>query len=278
MNKPAPNLAVPPRELRIFFTALMFFTRIPCPAWVDHDEEFLHKSSRYFPLIGWIVGGLGAVACSLAVWSGAALELALVLSLVATVFATGAFHEDGFADMCDGFGGGWTKERILAIMQDSRLGTFGAIALALLLACKVLALVQIAEVLQGSSSALRFHAVLGLVLLTGHALSRFLAVTFLVTDEYARLDGESKAKPLATRMNTGEIAFAALCGLLPLVLLAALLSWWVLVVLVPLVLVRMRLAGFFRRWIGGYTGDCLGGTQQLCEVVFYLGLIVALRL
>jgi len=127
------------QHIRIFFTALMFFTRIPCPSWVDHSEEYLNKSSQYFPLVGGIVGAIGLAVLLGALWV-LPVPLAVLLSMVATVLATGAFHEDGFADMCDGFGGGWTKEKILDIMQDSRLGTFGAVGLGLLMAVKFLCL------------------------------------------------------------------------------------------------------------------------------------------
>src|SRR4051794_21756033 len=109
------------KELRIFFTAIMFLTRLPVPRFTDHSPEYLKQSSRYFPLVGWIVGGIGALVFYL-FSSFFSLELSLLASIIATVLATGAFHEDGFADVCDAFGGGWTKEKILAIMKDSRLG------------------------------------------------------------------------------------------------------------------------------------------------------------
>lgn len=256
-------------ELRIFFTALMFFTRIPCPAWVDHSEEYLNKSSRYFPIMGWIVGGGGAIVLFAANFV-LPTPIALLLSMVATILLTGAFHEDGFADMCDGFGGGWTKERILEIMQDSRLGTFGAVGLALLLGLKFLCLSAIAT----NSSIITAC----LVLVAAHSASRLAAVTFLFTHEYARTEGESKAKPLATQMSTGELTFAAVTGLLPLALLYTTLNWQVALLLVPLVVAKWYLGRFFVRWIGGYTGDCLGATQQVAEALFYLAFTAILHI
>ncbi|MDP4265494.1 MAG: adenosylcobinamide-GDP ribazoletransferase, partial [Bacteroidota bacterium] len=95
------------KQTEIFFTALMYYTRIPCPKWVTHDADYLNKATRYFPLIGWIVGGISAL-----VYYGAGYlfnePVAAILSIVAGIFATGAFHEDGWGDVCDGFGGGWT--------------------------------------------------------------------------------------------------------------------------------------------------------------------------
>ncbi len=97
----------------------MFYTRVPCPRWVGHEPDYLNKATRYFPLIGWLVGAIGFAV----LWGGMQLwptSVAVLLSIAAMVLTTGAFHEDGFADACDGFGGGWTKEKILAIMKDSR--------------------------------------------------------------------------------------------------------------------------------------------------------------
>ena len=93
----------------------MFFTRIPCPEWVDHDPTYIQKSSKYFPLVGLFVGSVGALVFFLARFLFST-EISLLLSMSSTVFVTAGFHEDGFADVCDGFGGGWTKEKILMIM------------------------------------------------------------------------------------------------------------------------------------------------------------------
>ena len=118
------------RQIELLLTAVMFYTRIPCPAWVGHSEELLNKATIYFPVMGWVVGGVaGAVYWAAARLFGA--DVGLLLSIIASVLLTGAFHEDGFADMCDGFGGGWTREKILLIMKDSRLGTYGAVGLGL---------------------------------------------------------------------------------------------------------------------------------------------------
>lgn len=119
-------------QLELFLTAVMFYTRIPCPAWVGHSEELLNEATIYFSVIGWLVGGVaGAVYWGAARLLGA--DVGLLISLVASVLLTSAFHEDSFADMCDGFGGGRTREKILAIMKDSRLGTYGAVGLLLAL-------------------------------------------------------------------------------------------------------------------------------------------------
>ena len=156
------------KELHLFFTALSFFTRIPCPKWVKYDPAYLQKSSTYFPLVGIIVGAFGAVVfyVSNLLFN---TEIALLLSMASTIFVTAGFHEDGFADVCDGFGGGWTKEKILMIMKDSRLGTYGVSGLIIILAIKFAAL----------------HAMtptrITMMLIASHALSRFMATTLIYT-------------------------------------------------------------------------------------------------
>jgi len=249
------------KEIRIFFTALMFFTRIPCPKWVDHSEEYLNKSSRYFPVVGILVGSISALF-----FYGFQFilpkEIALLLSMVASVLTTGAFHEDGFADVCDGFGGGWTKEKILLIMKDSRLGTYGVIGIGLMLLLKWTSLNYLPTEL----------AVIALI--SGHAISRLNAVSLIFTDEYAREDDTSKTKPLATKMGMGGLIFALITGLAPLLLFANIYVW---ITLLPLLFVRWYFSRYFKKWIGGYTGDCLGAVQQVSEVVFYLSLLVIFK-
>lgn len=245
------------KEIKIFFTALMFFTRIPCPKWVDHAPDYLTKSSRYFPLVGIIVGGIGA----LVYYASAFIfphPIALLLSMASTMLATGAFHEDGLGDMCDGFGGGWTKEKILLIMKDSRTGTYGIVGLFSVLALKFASLYYMDP------------KIIPLVLIAGHSLSRFAASTLLYTLDYVRDDDQSKAKPAAQKMSTVSLFVGGLFGIAPLVLF---FNYFVFLVLLPVFAIRWRLGRFFFKWIGGQTGDCGGATQQLCEVVFYLSLL-----
>ena len=120
------------RELEYFFGAVRFFTRLPVPDWVGHSAEALNRSARYFPAVGMLVGGIGALVYVAAthLWPQ---PVAVLLSMAATVYATGAFHEDGLADMVDGLGGGWEKQRILEIMKDSRVGSYGVVAVVLAL-------------------------------------------------------------------------------------------------------------------------------------------------
>jgi adenosylcobinamide-GDP ribazoletransferase len=252
--------------INLFWVALMFYTRLPVPRHIDHNADALNRATIFFPLIGWIVGGIGVATF----WVGQLLfppDLAVILSMVATVWATGAFHEDGFADTCDGFGGGWNKTQILTIMKDSRLGTYGTIGLGLLLAVKFFALRSLltAEVF-GWTTALKYVA--------AHSLSRITAATVIRALPYVREDMDAKAKPIAKGITTGQLAIAAVFGLLPLLVLIGYTGLWIYALfLLPLLAVRARLIWWFNKWLGGYTGDCLGATQQLTEVVVYLSFV-----
>ncbi|MDB5240751.1 MAG: adenosylcobinamide-GDP ribazoletransferase, partial [Spirosoma sp.] len=249
-----------------------FYTRLPVPKRIDHSADALNRATIYFPLIGWIVGGIGI--CTY--WLGTVLfpptYLPVLFSMVATVWATGAFHEDGFADVCDGFGGGWNKVQILAIMKDSRLGTYGTIGLGLLLGVKFFAL-------QSLLSVEAFGPVVILKYLSAHSISRLTATTVIRALPYAREDQDAgapsvKDKPTVQGITTRQLSVATVFGLLPLLALIAYTGLWIYVTfLIPLVLVRWRLIRFFSRWIGGYTGDCLGATQQLAEVIVYLSFV-----
>lgn len=244
------------RELAVFWTAVGFFTRVPVPAWVGYRPEWLQATPRYFPLVGAFVGGFGA-----AVWWAAARVLpgpiAVMLSLVATILLTGAFHEDGFADVCDGFGGGWGKSQVLAIMKDSRVGAFGAIGVALMLGLKAVTLMHVPPSLMIAT------------LLAGHAVSRWAVATILFTHAYVREDADAKAKPLATQLGVGALVVATVIGVAPMLALPGRCGWALLVV----VSVRWGMARWFTHRIGGYTGDCLGAVQQVGEVAFYLTVV-----
>lgn len=244
------------RELACFLSAIGYFTRLPVPGWVGYSADGLRASARWLPAVGWGVGGIGALVAVAAsrFWPPAVVVL---LAMAATLLATGAFHEDGLADTADGLGGGWDPARILDIMKDSRVGSYGVVALSLALAGKFALLASVA------TEALPW------ALVAGHALSRFAALVPMATMDYARADDSTKAKPVAARLSPGALLFAAVFALLPL----AVLPWPNAVAGCALaVLATLWLAAKFRRWLGGYTGDCLGAVQQLAEIAFYLGL------
>jgi adenosylcobinamide-GDP ribazoletransferase len=173
--------------------------------------------------------------------------------LAVTILLTGGLHEDGFADVCDGFGGGWGKSQILAIMKDSHSGVYAVLGLGVLMALKL-------SVLTGLPVA----AVPG-VMLAAHSISRFQPLWLMYCHPYARM-GDSKASVAIYKPSRKELLYAAGLAALPLLLLPGLCAWAVS----PVVCVNQCVGSYFYRHIGGYTGDCLGASQQIAEVVFYL--------
>lgn len=245
-------------ELRLALTAVQYFTRLPMPAWVGHSAAQLQGTARYFSLVGVLVGCVGA----LALWASSLLfpaPLPAILSTGVTIFLTGAFHEDGLADTFDGFGGGATRERAFEIMKDSRIGTFGVVALVLTLLIKIATL-----------NAIPVVSVVFL-LVAGHAFSRACAVSLLFVSNYVGSTEHSRARPVAQTMSGGEFALAALIGVIPL--------YWcgvpALAGAASALLVLFILARWFIRRLGGFTGDTLGATQQLTEIAFYLGVLAS---
>lgn len=243
-------------EVRLALTAIQYFTRLPVPRWVGHSERELSDAARYFPLVG-IVVGLVTGAVFLLALTVFPQPIAVLLAMLAGVVLTGAFHEDGLADACDGFGGGWDKTQILAIMKDSRIGAYGVLGLAFALTLKLFALVTL--------PAAQFVA----VTVGAHAFSRFMAVTVIGTQRYVRDDASARAGHAAQSISRAGFACAALFALAPLAMLG---SAGVAGAAGALAL-RLLVAHYFYRRIGGYTGDCLGAVQQITEVGFYLTLL-----
>jgi adenosylcobinamide-GDP ribazoletransferase len=252
-------------EIKIFFTALMFYTRIPCPKNIDHHPDFINKATRYFPLIGWIVSGISFLFYWLSCFLFDA-NIAVVISLIAGVLTTGAFHEDGLADVFDGFGGGWTKEKILDIMKDSRVGAYGAIAIVFLLLLKYIGLNNLIITKQFTNIQILF------LFTTYHSLARLAAINIVFTSIDSRDDETSKVKPIAKTHSYKEIGGAYFFGLLPLFFLAY-FNIKFLVVLLPLLLLIFFSRRYFIKWIGGYTGDCLGAVEQMAELIIILTFI-----
>ncbi|GAB2180986.1 adenosylcobinamide-GDP ribazoletransferase [Denitratisoma sp. agr-D3] len=256
-------------ELRVFLSAIGFFTRLPVPAWVGHSAAGLDQAVRYLPLVGVLVGLAGAAATELAALL-LPLNLAVLLGMAATAWLTGALHEDGFADACDGFGGGWDKDRVLAIMKDSRLGSYGAIGLVLLLLGKYQALLAIDDELELFAGAFdEGWSTLPFALVAGHGVSRLAALAVMARLDYAR-EGEAKAAALAHRPGPVSLAWGAVCGLAPCLFLPRYSVAFALLLVAATTVLALR---YFRRRIGGYTGDCLGAVQQGTELLFYLGLL-----
>jgi adenosylcobinamide-GDP ribazoletransferase len=251
-------------ELRYLLLAVQFFTRVPVPRWVnnDFDERLLASSARYFPLVGIFVGMVAAAVYVPASWWLPPLSAALI-SLAATLWLTGAFHEDGLTDTIDALGATPDRVKALAIMKDSRIGAYGAIGVIVVLMLKVSLLADM---------PIEVGAV---TLIAAHALSRAYAVGLIAVLPYARDDADtsSKSKPLASRVSPTSTVVAVLFGALPwlaVVLYDGLAVQWLLALLLSFGTCAYCGWWFWRR-LGGFTGDALGACQQLTEVAFYLG-------
>ena len=248
-------------ELAAFLLAVVFLTRLPVRSRHLATEARLAAAPRYHPIVGALIGAFSGGVFWIAHLAFPA-SLAVVLAVAASVLATGALHEDGFADTCDGLGGGADRERALEIMRDSRLGTYGAAGLGLMLAAKVLAL-----------AAAPAEAVPWL-LVAAHAASRASAVQALATGTYARDAGI--AVPVAGAVGRGSLVFALATGTAATgVLLGVAAPAAVLAGLGGLAAGHVAMRVLYERKLGGYTGDCLGAVQQTSELGMYLGVVAA---
>lgn len=253
--------------MRLFLVALQFLTRLPVrlsrfePAW-------LNDCVRHFPLVGALVGGVGAL-----VLVGAAqfwpAWIAALLALTVTVMVTGGFHEDGLADTFDALGGAVNRDKALTIMKDSRIGSYGALALGLSLMMRAALLAVLAQrPLLGAIAAL----------LASHSLARAAAVGVMVSLPYGGDVEHAKAKPLALAVAPRNFGIAlGWCGLLGLALMAAGVAPARLVLaLAAAAAVALLMRGWLRRRLGGYTGDGLGATEQLAEIAVLLAFTASL--
>jgi len=253
-------------QLRLLLVATQFLTRLPTPRPREFDPSWLSQSTRYFPLVGVLVG-----LANVLIWWIASRRfppsVSIGLMMGFSMLLTGAFHEDGFADACDGFGGGTSKERVLAIMKDPRIGAFGAIGLFLMLGLKWTALLALPS------------AVFVQCVVASHMLSRWCAIGLIAFLPYVRTDEGAKAKDFAGRLSGGEWILSGVVGVLGLAPLAWLygrsgapLDWTALGAGASAAAATAVAAGLYvRHRIGGYTGDCLGAVQQLAELGFLLG-------
>lgn len=254
-------------EWRLLLVAVQFLTRLPVPQFANYNPQWLHQSSRHFPGVGLLVGLL----CASVFWIGSLSFTPLVAAVISTAFGirlTGAFHEDGLADSCDGLGGGLTRARTLAIMKDSRLGTYGVLGLvsALLIKISLLASMPLSVAI--------------VALIIGHTASRLLCISLLALLPYGGEIEHAKAKPMAQQLTPLQGLLSSgwliLAGLLVVLLFPNTVQqisiWqWSLALLLGIVATDY-MRRLLRRRLDGYTGDGLGATQQLSEIAIYIGL------
>jgi adenosylcobinamide-GDP ribazoletransferase len=252
-------------QAALLLVAVQFLTRVPVPSLSGYQTQWLAQSARYFPLVGALVGVVNVV-----IWWLASLAfpppVAVGIMMAASLLLTGAFHEDGFADTCDGFGGGVSKDRVLEIMKDSRIGAYGAIGLVVMLGLKWVTVAALPD------------TVLPLLLVCAHMVSRWCATALIWTLRYARTGDDAKSAPLAGTLTTGAwLASGALGGVaVACIALLGHFSWDPLMTralfaaAASVAATTAAAASYCHQRLGGYTGDFLGAVQQATELVFLL--------
>lgn len=248
-----------------FLVCLTFFTRLPAFLSVDHTRP-MSRAVQMFPAAGLVIGIIGALVLA----SGSMLQLPIyaisVLAVTAMIVATGALHEDGLADMVDGFGGGHEPERKLEIMKDSHIGTYGVLALFLSQGLRVILIASL--LLRGLDLAIT-------VLIASQMVSRGFSMFLWVGLPPARSNGLSKQAGQPQRqalvMALVTTSIGLLCLLRPNLNIIAILLATTLSGLVSYLMILLC-----RRQIGGQTGDTIGATQQLCDLAFMAGILISL--
>jgi len=244
--------------------ALVFFTRLPF--WrlkaFNVPPGYFRQVINYWPVAGWLTAGVMAAV----LWGTAQVlpySVAVILAILSRIIITGALHEDGLADFFDGFGGGTTRERILAIMKDSHIGTYGVISLIFYFLLFYMLLTN-----------LDLHQAC-LVILSADPLCKFIASLITLFLPYARNEETSKSKTVYSKMSFRTAIVSILFGLLPFIFLLKFYLW--IAILFP-VFVFLFLILIMKRKIKGYTGDCCGAAFLLCEASFYLGVVLLLNI
>lgn len=265
------------QAVRHFLLAVQFFTRIPVTGrladWVGYSPAMLRASAGHFPGVGWIVGGVAAGVLAAAQWllpqgNAYAPLAAAIFSTLATVLLTGCFHEDGLSDVVDGLGGSHDRDKALAIMKDSRIGAYGAMAMVLAIAAKTALLALLAS----HSLTLTMAA-----LLSAHVIARLWPLYVVRSLPHVGDTAQSKSKPLAEFISRRGIVSATVWALPAAVLLACWQGWPTLALaLLPSAAAALWMRQWLQRRLQGFTGDGLGATEQVAEIAFYLGIAASL--
>ncbi len=245
--------------IRRFFIAVQFLTRLPVSRSLNSSESYIGKAAAFFPLVGVIVGGATALVF-VALQKFLPPSVSVLCAVIFAAFLTNAFHEDGLADSFDGFGGGWTKDRVLEIMRDSCIGTYGTLALIFLIFGKIAFLSALPP-----GQIWRWFIV-------GHTAARWTILPLCVWLPYARTEGQGKL--VAKQVGTMEVVI----GTITMLAAFAILPWQAaLTAFLVTSLITLISGLYFRGRIQGITGDCLGATNQLTEIGLYLTAVILLR-
>lgn len=244
--------------MRQLLAAFIFFTRLPFWRLANVPADCFKRILPYWPLTGWLTA-----VCSVLVLYTASFVLpvnvSLLLAMITRLLMTGCLHEDGLADFIDGFGGGTSRERILSIMKDSHIGTYGVIGLIFYFAFYYSILVNL-------SIGLMIAAILA-----GDPLTKGISAMIVNRLPYVRTEQASKSGVVYNKMNVKEYIICVLAAAFPLISLPHIV--YMLAALLPIVCWYF-LTSLMKRKIYGYTGDCCGAMFLLCELCFYLGILL----
>lgn len=245
--------------MKPLLAALIFFTRLPFWKLGEIPACLFKRVVEWWPAVGWLTGGMMA----LTLWITSYVfppGIALLLALGVRILITGALHEDGLADCCDGIGGGTSRQRVLDIMKDSHIGTYGVIGLILYFSLLFMALYTLPV-----STAI-------LLILAGDAWGKGCASQIVNVLPYARKEQDSKAKVVYSRMKPMVVLRGCLFAVIPAIPLCLTVSsagFLFLLFSVPVIIFALCCL-LFKKKLEGYTGDCCGAVFLLCELSFYL--------
>lgn len=240
--------------------AFVFFTRLPFWRFKAFQvpAKYFNQVINYWSVVGWLTGGVMATTLFLASYVFP-FSVAVVIALLSRLLITGALHEDGLADFMDGFGGGNTRERILAIMKDSHIGTYG-----------VLGLVFYFLLFYTLLTNMNVHLAC-LAILVGDPLNKLISSQMTRFVTYARTQETSKAKTVYTKVTPQALITSLVFGLVPLLVF---FNYNFLSAIIFPLFTFTFLIYLMRKKIQGYTGDCCGAMFLLCEISFYLGVVM----
>ncbi|MCD8302337.1 MAG: adenosylcobinamide-GDP ribazoletransferase [Prevotellaceae bacterium] len=259
----------------------MMYTRLPFWRLYQPGNAAFRHAVGYWPFVGWLTGGVMMLTLALGL-DVLNLPVVALLVIIVRILLTGAFHEDGLADFCDGMGGGKGREDVLRIMKDSRIGTYGVLALLsyFLLLYFCMREITVALGIFSLKPASPCHnpiLMTGAVMLSADVWGKCCASLLVGQMPYARREEEAKAGSSYLPYNWAAQFARIVVALLPVALL-----WWHIGIMPPYAaivtpfIVEVLLAAWMRRRLRGYTGDCCGATFLLCELSVYIAWIVSL--
>jgi len=263
-NKPKHNSPLGVRGHNPFndlAAAITFFTRIPIWKIREIPAESYKRMIYFWPLTGWITSGITVLS-----WFAFSqifpTLVAITLSLGVRVIFTGGFHEDGLGDFFDGFGGGRTKADILRIMKDSHAGSYSVLGFIFYFLLLISTLYSLPA------------KMIPMVILAADPLSKFITSIMMNLLPYARSESESKSKTIYEKQRWWQLTIAFAAGFTPLIIYIQ--AIYVISVILPII-VMLYIYYLAKKMIQGYTGDICGATALLCELSFYLSVLIVLK-